>query len=130
MNRLPPRSTRTDTPVPYPPPFRSPRQPPLAGQSLQSEAAGYKGDVSETQALGNGRGAADAAAPQMIANEPVRRLRRSEEHTSELQPLMRISYAVFCLKTQTPATESHDAHCVHTQSTNRGTLNQTGSEPK
>src|SRR3546814_5268532 len=55
--------------------YGRPRQPTLAGQSLQSEAAGYKGDVSETQALGNGRGAADAAAPQMIANEPVRRLR-------------------------------------------------------
>src|SRR3546814_20965947 len=53
--------------------YGRPRQPTLAGQSLQSEAAGYKGDVSETQALGNGRGAADAAAPQMIANEPVRR---------------------------------------------------------
>src|SRR3546814_5902899 len=37
---------------------------------------------------------------------PLRRLVRSEEHTSELQSLMRISYAVFCLKKQTP-TQDH-----------------------
>src|SRR3546814_3942403 len=41
---------------------------------------------------------------------------RSEEHTSELQSLMRISYAVFCLKKKKPLTESsrHDQHAART----------------
>src|SRR3546814_9833899 len=40
----------------------------------------------------------DAAAEAALTNEKYNYLRRSEEHTSELQSLMRISYAVFCLK--------------------------------
>src|SRR3546814_10504692 len=39
---------------------------------------------------------------------------RSEEHTSELQSLMRISYDVFCLKKKTPITNKHDIHRHHT----------------
>src|SRR3546814_4936952 len=42
------------------------------------------------------------AAAQGFIGSLVGRLLRSEEHTSELQSLMRISYAVFCLKTKTP----------------------------
>src|SRR3546814_7672544 len=41
------------------------------------------------------------AADRRIHHQAIRCLRRSEEHTSELQSLMRISYAVFCLKTKT-----------------------------
>src|SRR3546814_2066517 len=65
--------------------------------------------------IGRKRRALDIKAPAMIANAdparladvpasiaPAQRAARSEEHTSELQSLMRISYAVFCLKTQQP----------------------------
>src|SRR3546814_8037429 len=44
---------------------------------------------------------------------------RSEEHTSELQSLMRISYAVFCLKKKTTTTNKYKADTVKTQSTHR-----------
>src|SRR3546814_9973333 len=73
MIRRPPRSTRTDTLFPYTTLFRSARQ----GQGVGSIR----------------RRARPAAAPPRRGP-----LRRSEEHTSELQSLMRISYAVFCLK--------------------------------
>src|SRR3546814_7620255 len=72
MIRRPPRSTRTDTLFPYTTLFRSPRQP------------GHRG-----------------LPPGALLRRPLRHQRRdhrSEEHTSELQSLMRISYAVFCLK--------------------------------
>src|SRR3546814_10407342 len=51
--------------------------------------------------------------------EPLRKLSRSEEHTSELQSLMRISYAVFCLKKKIPQTNIK--HIIHytKQSTKR-----------
>src|SRR3546814_6046011 len=81
MIRRPPRSTRTDTLFPYTTLFRSPalllggRDPPLAHQ--------HRGAVCD---------------PVHLRVEPVPLAARSEEHTSELQSLMRISYAVFCLK--------------------------------
>src|SRR3546814_2523604 len=79
MIRRPPRSTRTDTLFPYTTLFRS-YHPACAGGQESWRSAKGRGvrRVSE---------AADA--------------RRSEEHTSELQSLMRISYAVFCLKKKT-----------------------------
>src|SRR3546814_10273134 len=43
----------------------------------------------------------------LLGKNPASTERRSEEHTSELQPLMRISYAVFCLKKKTTATPEH-----------------------
>src|SRR3546814_8358047 len=75
MIRRPPRSTRTDTLFPYTTLFRSPA-------SGQASTRRYL-DIfrSKLCPLGKRRGAI-----------------RSEEHTSELQSLMRISYAVFCLK--------------------------------
>src|SRR3546814_15079036 len=74
MIRRPPRSTRTDTLFPYTTLFRSrPSQRAL--------------DLATAYALQTHDNAAKAAFPA-----------RSEEHTSELQSLMRISYAVFCLK--------------------------------
>src|SRR3546814_8637567 len=63
-----------------------------------------------------------SASPAPMASRPSPR--RSEEHTSELQSLMRISYAVFCLKKQkqthhtitynTRSTTHHDTHAVNT----------------
>src|SRR3546814_19904821 len=79
MIRRPPRSTRTDTLFPYTTLFRS-----HAGREKPSQegvAGAHLGDRLDPRRLG-----ADAE------------LGRSEEHTSELQSLMRISYAVFCLK--------------------------------
>src|SRR3546814_5565052 len=70
MIRRPPRSTRTDTLFPYTTLFRS--------------AVGIE---HRHQTPGRGR----------VVGEPAS-AERSEEHTSELQSLMRISYAVFCLK--------------------------------
>src|SRR3546814_6503685 len=86
MIRRPPRSTRTDTLFPYTTLFRS----------LQQVAIG-RGD--EGPAV---RHCAPAAANGFGHREHQQRDQgagyRSEEHTSELQSLMRISYAVFCLK--------------------------------
>src|SRR3546814_10640113 len=79
MIRRPPRSTRTDTLFPYTTLFRS------------RKASSVKGLFS------------DRPSVKQIASAPrsttfASRKMRSEEHTSELQSLMRISYAVFCLK--------------------------------
>src|SRR3546814_5777490 len=100
MIRRPPRSTRTDTLFPYTTLFRSHR--------LLGEAQGLRGidwgcrwslaidqAVQNLEDLGFGRhpgfkGQFDCAEYSLLI--------RSEEHTSELQSLMRISYAVFCLK--------------------------------
>src|SRR3546814_6202501 len=87
MLRRPPRSTRTDTLFPYTTLFRSVRTALLLTLSLSG--------LSNAQAAlliftANLNGAS--------ANPPNASLGRSEEHTSELQSLMRISYAVFCLK--------------------------------
>src|SRR3546814_12603560 len=83
MIRRPPRSTRTDTLFPYTTLFRS------VGQRLAVGVVIVDADLCERHALG--RGGDDALREH-------RRADRSEEHTSELQSLMRISYAVFCLK--------------------------------
>src|SRR3546814_3600001 len=93
MIRRPPRSTRTDTLFPYTTLFRSP---PAAHGALapgddgrQIGRAHHAGvpSVAETWA---------ATTFQPISGKFTQV--RSEEHTSELQSLMRISYAVFCLK--------------------------------
>src|SRR3546814_15301282 len=78
MIRRPPRSTRTDTLFPYTTLFRSIW---LYFGPATAEKSGVEGRV----------GRHPAEQPAHIAG-------RSEEHTSELQSLMRISYAVFCLK--------------------------------
>src|SRR3546814_2084371 len=93
MIRRPPRSTRTDTLFPYPTLFRS-QDVDLRdrGTALphRREFSGRSGSTVDPWPLyGWARSAHDCAQ----FSEP-----RSEEHTSELQSLMRISYAVFCLK--------------------------------
>src|SRR3546814_4924748 len=88
MIRRPPRSTRTDTLFPYTTLFRSGRT-----------AARRCGLAPRTAADAGDRGTAAARrGRRCLAGVPQR---RSEEHTSELQSLMRISYAVFCLKKKT-----------------------------
>src|SRR3546814_8963423 len=88
MIRRPPRSTRTDTLFPYTTLFRSGYHPPWLGTpSRCAEAASAPLRSGGTPASRN-RTAIPSPRPRP----------RSEEHTSELQSLMRISYAVFCLK--------------------------------
>src|SRR3546814_2564412 len=96
MIRRPPRSTRTDTLFPYTTLFRSPgdgRGGPAVGGGAPHQAAGADA-VGPRRPGDPGRG----RVPSGPADAAVRPAHRSEEHTSELQSLMRISYAVFCLK--------------------------------
>src|SRR3546814_7695911 len=107
-----PRSTRTDTLFPVPTLFRSARDVPAAGDVGRRLAADHRtrrgGALCPRPARSAG---GDGARPHHRADGAARALRRpgaaarlddaaqrSEEHTSELQSLMRISYAVFCLK--------------------------------
>src|SRR3546814_2699702 len=92
MIRRPPRSTRTDTLFPYTTLFRSKEVADLQAR-IQLESASMMNDQLRVEALERAR-RAEAAAHTAEAFAD----RRSEEHTSELQSLVRISYAVFCLK--------------------------------
>src|SRR3546814_1808944 len=118
MIRRPPRSTRTDTLVPYTSLFRSLH--PGRRKERQHDGAGEGGARSLLR--GNRWGEADhrrhalhrprlphhrpAEEPGMDNPGHFARV-RSEEHTSELQSLMRISYAVFCLNKKTKYTTHH-----------------------
>src|SRR3546814_9960634 len=84
MIRRPPRSTRTDTLFPYTTLFRSPASP--CADRDGGSACRHRASRSWCRC--------PAAQPPGRWSGPD----RSEEHTSELQSLMRISYAVFCLK--------------------------------
>src|SRR3546814_3354590 len=96
MIRRPPRSTRTDTLFPYTTLFRSAaRQRHAARQRMARRA---EPDQAQEFVVRAQQQRTDRAG-DMLRNEVHGLvLRRSEEHTSELQSLMRISYAVFCLK--------------------------------
>src|SRR3546814_3062345 len=101
MIRLPPRSTRTDTRFPYTTLFRSRR---ALGQRFARVLVDEFQDTDPLQTEIFWR----------LCGEPVdddadwNRF-RSEEHTSELQSLMRISYAVFCLKKK-KTNDNHNKH--------------------
>src|SRR3546814_10535682 len=103
MIRRPPSSSRTDTRFPYTTLFRS-----GAAPLAPSRDRGAVGRVSYSALLVLAR----AWPLRFRAVEPRRLLgdaaERSEEHTSELQSLMRISYAVFCLQKNTI-----QYHCTH-----------------
>src|SRR3546814_6592540 len=88
MIRRPPRSTRTDTLFPYTTLFRSVRTASRDNSTSTTIVATYGSIASRLDGI---------ASPNPWATR-CRMLARSEEHTSELQSLMRISYAVFCLK--------------------------------
>src|SRR3546814_7335370 len=115
MIRRPPRSTRTDTLFPYTTLFRSVplhRRPPALRPELRRAVLQpvplRRGDSpggSDPVGLrldGRGRLHQRLDRPPPQPAEP-----RSEEHTSELQSLMRISYAVFCLKKKNKKTHNH-----------------------
>src|SRR3546814_7149305 len=94
MIRRPPRSTRTDTLFPYTTLFRS-------QQFAERHAAVVA--MPRFGAAGQDILAFFFAEPRMLVGEEE----RSEEHTSELQSLMRNSYAVFCLKKKRQTTPDH-----------------------
>src|SRR3546814_7708208 len=95
MIRRPPRSTRTDTLLPYTTLFRSTRLVRSRGRACP----GRSGPARRSRTVVG----IDERRDGQVASRGLGRDRqvgggRSEEHTSELQSLMRISYAVFCLK--------------------------------
>src|SRR3546814_1926369 len=112
MIRRPPRSTRTDTLFPYTTRFRSLPSfsvtmagdgfvTPLLAMTAGS-AANFLALISDPQPDPQGSRRPQVDRPALVARDDARPRHilaaRSEEHTSELQSLMRISYAVFCLK--------------------------------
>src|SRR3546814_1935722 len=106
MIRRPPRSTRTDTLFPYTTLFRSylssVRSVFVRRRRLQRQRVQFVAHA-----------AAQGLVNHLVLLHAGFALERSEEHTSELQSLMRISYAVFCLKKKTPADfRHHDTHRV------------------
>src|SRR3546814_1546048 len=96
MIRRPPRSTRTDTLFPYTTLFRS-RTARSSGINLHSELSSAE-SRTENGAKSYSIGTHDPRVVLFMKSIRGMDLKRSEEHTSELQSLMRISYAVFCLK--------------------------------
>src|SRR3546814_4358494 len=93
----PPRSTRTDTLFPYTTLFRSREERALQRQVDLLPLADHVVDGRPGADVGGEHGEAEVGAGGKVRALVV----RSEEHTSELQSLMRISYAVFCLKKKT-----------------------------
>src|SRR3546814_10843093 len=122
MIRRPPRSTRTDPLFPYTPLFRSCFDDPPGGQSASASLSSPTEDADVVSApcdalelaeqepverqtgfvsLASELGVdvfRDVAHLDQVSHACSIHVNRSEEHTSELQSLMRISYAVFCLK--------------------------------
>src|SRR3546814_9496716 len=112
MTRRPPSSTRTDTLFPYTTLFRSVGLGliGIVGQGmiaiilrLEREIVGHESPSSSSSAATNSA----AMRPTSAIFSANWRGFRSEEHTSELQSLMRISYAVFCLKKKKQRRKSH-----------------------
>src|SRR3546814_9684121 len=112
MKRRPPRSSRTDTLFPYPTLFRSHRRRRCHPEhALHAEGPCRFREERQLSGrrrrrgdrlFGRRRGKLEDADPRRLIRQHRRaEVRRSEEHTSELQSLMRISYAVFCLKKKT-----------------------------
>src|SRR3546814_3630599 len=102
MIRRPPRSTRTDTLVPYTTLFRSHH--PARGRGADGRGGAGPGGRGRGPPVVHEAGARPRPAIVRLQHDSpartgsARQRLRSEEHTSELQSLMRISYAVFCLK--------------------------------
>src|SRR3546814_4709342 len=100
MIRRPPRSTRTDTLFPYTTLFRSASRRPTRAATTA------------------------CPGPTCAGRAPMRRWCRSEEHTSELQSLMRISYAVFCLKKKKKTKKNYTAQHKTVNNHSNDTSNQ------
>src|SRR3546814_7009608 len=100
MIRRPPRSTRTDTLFPYTTLFRS-----VASME----------DIGVVQFIEFGGKVLSPMVKRSASGEVETVSVRSEEHTSELQSLMRISYAVFCLKKKNKNITHHTQHNQYVQ---------------
>src|SRR3546814_1467737 len=109
----PPRYTRTYPLFPYPTPFRSKRAAIRGNAALGALGSHHRWDDRRQPVLARARMRGTGSGPRLLlANVESRtalcrdlwraaaRMARSEEHTSELQSLMRLSYAVFCLTKQ------------------------------
>src|SRR3546814_3497525 len=111
MIRRPPRSTRTDTLFPYTTLFRSRREP-RDGRTVDVDAKRHQRLATvqprRSERLTVPTEALDLPKPGKFGDAGINP-DRSEEHTSELQSLMRISYAVFCLNKKT-TTHQHKHH--------------------
>src|SRR3546814_10258878 len=118
MIRRPPRSTRTDTLFPYTTLFRSPLSPRglapgtigvsawrgrtmLASPLAASAESVLSADYRVARSMGPGNKCRDDGLGMARDWPLLHEERRSEEHTSELQSLMRISYSILCLKKKT-----------------------------
>src|SRR3546814_1358614 len=143
MIRRPPRSTRTDTLFPYTTLCRSwgatrngsgqkkgpQREAAVPGESDQAACWSSSPESATLSSFaGVSSGAAVGEPNRMTSGTQARAasrssasMGRSEEHTSELQSLMRISYAVFCLKkktkTQTTSTDTHNKNTYNRTAT-------------
>src|SRR3546814_3574935 len=117
MIRRPPRSTRTDTLFPYTTLFRSARR--LIAGLVQRLRHGEHGEhIAHDDIFVDRLEPSVVRADAEVEGAVEGGLERSEEHTSELQSLMRISYAVFCLKKKKQAskkTTSNKQYIDHQQ---------------
>src|SRR3546814_1664107 len=105
MIRRPPRSTRTDTLFPYTTLFRSH----LLRRNLDCQVLLFNNEI---YGLTKGQYSPTSRVDTKSPSTPF----RSEEHTSELQSLMRISYAVFCLKKTRKQNRRYSTNnMIHTQ---------------
>src|SRR3546814_3407952 len=105
MIRRPPRSTRTDTLFPYTTLFRSY----AIGDCAVHANPFADSAVIRLESVQNANDMASVAARAIMGDfQPYHA--RSEEHTSELQSLMRISYAVFCLKKKKKTRRNNEVH--------------------
>src|SRR3546814_2920749 len=96
--RRPPRSTRTDTLVPYTTRFRSLPALVLTACLPFFAASAFAADSMGKDSMSKGSMSHDGMSKDAMKKDNMGKKGRSEEHTSELQSLMRISYAIFCLK--------------------------------
>src|SRR3546814_8491794 len=111
MIRLPPRSTRTDSLFPYTTLFRSAVRDQGGAQRIRRLHRPWQGTGGFCADLGRDRDLCAVRIRQFqFDRDPDGGDRRSEEHTSELQSLMRISYAVFCLKKKMPQYTKQKTH--------------------
>src|SRR3546814_8150847 len=125
MIRLPPRSTRTDTLFPYTTLFRS-----------KEARCGECDRKTENDLDKASKSAGSVAKCERQAGDDDDDHRkdlcdgRSEEHTSELQSLMRISYAVFCLKKKNKKTNTTHKTKHHNQIHHRNTITSSTTQKK
>src|SRR3546814_3276720 len=118
MIRRPPRATRTDTLFPYTTLFRSNITTnvgnPTSFTQMSFNLCTNEVDYCRSEGFNHHpattdpqfRLAVESASRACATHHDTRSLERSEEHTSELQSLMRISYAVFCLKKKNKVNEN------------------------